>query len=150
MTAIQLTGGRAATIAALIAAAAIGGCRTVASSSASVPSPEGPRRVVSDRLFFGRSIPGGGMVSDAEWTGFVDSVITPRFPNGLTIWRAEGQWREATGTLARESVMVLEVLYPADSASDRAVREIAEEYKRRFRQEAVLRTTDDALLRLLD
>lgn len=141
---------RAATIAALLAPALAGACRTVAPAAPSPSAIASAQRVVSDRLFFGRSVPGGGMVSDAEWTAFVDSVITPRFPNGLTIWRAEGQWRESTGALARETVMVLEVLYPADSASDRAVREIAEEYKRRFRQEAVLRATDEALIRLLD
>lgn len=48
--------------------------------------------MVADRLFLGRQIPGGGMVSDADWTAFLAEVVTPRFPEGLTVWRAEGQW----------------------------------------------------------
>jgi hypothetical protein len=128
---------------------AISACRATSGAAPVTPDP-GEERAISDRLFLGRSIPGGGAVSDAEWSAFVDSIVTPRFPNGLTIWRAEGQWREATGALAREPVMVLELLHPADSVSDRAVREIAAEYKRRFRQEAVLRSTEPARIRFLD
>jgi hypothetical protein len=50
----------------------------------------------------------------------------------------------------RETVMVLEVLRPDDSAAERAVREIADEYKRRFRQDAVLRATERTTMRLHD
>lgn len=32
---------------------------------------------------------GGTMVADRL---FLAEVVTPRFPEGLTVWRAEGQW----------------------------------------------------------
>lgn len=90
-------------------------------------------------MFFGRSIPGGGSVSDSEWSAFVAEVVTPRFPDGLTIYAATGQWREATGVLAREPVMVIEILHPANAATDAAIEEIMRAYREKFRQEAVMR-----------
>src|SRR5215210_5009412 len=83
---------------------------------ATVPVVE--HSVVADRLFCGRSIPGGGSVSDEEWTAFVDGVVTPRFPDGLTIWRADGQWRGKDGTLVHEPVMVIEILHPMSPEFD--------------------------------
>jgi hypothetical protein len=97
---------------------------------------------VSDRLYFGRSIPGGGAVSEAEWTGFLRDVVTPRFPAGLTVWRAQGQWRDSAGVIVQERSFVLELIHPADARFDASVDEIIAEYKRRFRQEAVLRVRD--------
>jgi Protein of unknown function (DUF3574) len=94
---------------------------------------------ISERLYFGRSIPGGGAVSDAEWDAFVRDVVTPRFPAGLTIHAAHGQWREESGTIAREPVMVIEILHPPGEAAERAIEEIIRAYREKFRQEAVLR-----------
>jgi hypothetical protein len=105
---------------------------------------------VADRLFLGREIPGGGIVSDEEWTTFLAEVVTPRFPEGLTIWRADGQWLDAQGLTVKEPVMVIEVLHPRGAVADAAIAEIASEYRRRFRQEAVLRVTVDAEMRLLE
>jgi hypothetical protein len=99
---------------------------------------------VADRIFFGRSIPGGGLVSDADWTAFMTEVVTPRFPDGLTIHAATGQWREATGTIVTEPVMVIEILHPRSDATDRAVEEIMHAYRTKFRQEAVLRVRERA------
>ena len=92
-----------------------------------------------DRLYFGRAIPGGGFVSDEDWSAFLRERVTPRFPGGLTVWRAEGQWRDATGSIVRESSFVLELVHADDAASEGAVTAIRAEYRMRFRQEAVLR-----------
>lgn len=91
---------------------------------------------VADRLYCGLSIPDGGSVSQAELDAFVREVVEPRFPRGFTVWRARGHW-EGGG----EEVFVLEVFRPRDEQSARAVAAIAEEYRRRFRQQAVLRVT---------
>jgi len=106
--------------------------------------------VLADRLFCGRSIPGGGSVSDEEWSAFVDGVVTPRFPDGLTIWRADGQWRGKDGQLVHEQVMVIEILHPASLELDRAITEIADEYRRRFHQDAVMRVTLPARMEFVD
>lgn len=97
---------------------------------------------VVDRLFFGRSIPNStDVVTEAEWQRFVDEVVTPRFPAGLTIIAARGQWRGENGAIAAEPVYVLEIAHPRGAKMDVSLRAIAAEYKRRFRQEAVLRLT---------
>jgi hypothetical protein len=97
---------------------------------------------VDDRLYFGRSIPGSAeTVSDSAWAVFVREVVTPRFPAGFTLYRAEGQWRESDGRIAREESFVIEVMHPAGPSADADLLEIAQEYKRRFRQEAVMRVT---------
>ncbi|PCO16625.1 hypothetical protein CQA18_26060, partial [Enterobacter hormaechei] len=31
-------------------------------------------------------------ISAAEWQTFVDSQVTPRFKDGLTVFDAKGQW----------------------------------------------------------
>ena len=105
------------------------------------PAP-GLSAQILDRLYFGRSLPGGGSVSEQDWSTFLAEVVTPRFPSGLTVLRADGQWRDATGSIVREQSFVLELVHPDDAATERAVREIAADYKRRFAQEAVLRVRD--------
>jgi hypothetical protein len=105
------------------------------------PSLAGAQTLVSDRLFFGRDIPGGGQVSDSAWAAFLAEVVTPRLPAGLTVWRAEGQWRDPRGDAVHEPVMVVEVLHPRGVPPDSTFDRIAAEYRRRFRQDAVLRAT---------
>jgi uncharacterized protein DUF3574 len=99
----------------------------------------GDSALVRDVIYFGRNRPAGGVVSDAEWRGYLDSVVTPRFPDGLTVVEAQGQWRGRGGTVEREQAEVLTLFHPDDAVSRRAVDELAAEYKRRFGQEAVLR-----------
>jgi hypothetical protein len=105
---------------------------------------------VADRLYFGRDIPGGGVVADSAWDAFLREVVTPRFPGGLTVYRAEGQWREGDGRIVREASFVLELMHPASPAVDADLREIAEAYKRRFHQEAVMRVTVPMRLRFYE
>lgn len=94
--------------------------------------------MIDDRLYFGRSIADGGSVSDAEWERFVGEVILHHFPDGHSVWRAEGAWRDSTGAVVREASFVLELIHPADDAIDSAIDRIIAAYKSRFRQESVL------------
>ena len=103
-----------------------------------MPAPSAGVEVVADRMFFGRNIPGGGTVSDSAWNAFLAEVVTPRFPAGFTVFRAEGQWRGADGAIEREASVVFEVHHPKGLPPDSVFAAIATEYCRRFRQEAVL------------
>jgi hypothetical protein len=109
----------------LMAVLALAGCATPAST-------------VSDRLFFGRSIPGGGEVSDAQWNAFVTEVIMPRFPDGFTVWRGSGHWKGDDGASVSEDASVLEVVHARDAATNAKLAEIAQAYRQRFNQEAVM------------
>jgi hypothetical protein len=94
---------------------------------------------VSDRLYCGLSIPGGGTVTQADLDAFIASEVEPRFPEGFTVWRARGQWKGGN-----EETMVIEILHPPTPQLDDAIRQIADAYRARFRQEAVLRVTSPA------
>ena len=93
---------------------------------------------VQDTLYFGLSRP-EGVVSQAEWQGFVDAQVTPRFPEGLTQWEAKGQWREADQPLLHEDSRVLQILHPASAEAEAKIQAIRAEYKRQFEQTSVLR-----------
>ena len=103
----------------------------------------GERAVVMDALYFGTARPDGVVTAD-EWSEFINQVVTPRFPQGLTSWEAAGQWQTATGAIEREASHVLYVVHPDTEASELAVREIMSAYKTAFQQEAVLRVRSRA------
>ena len=120
------------------------------SACVTVQQPRYSAAALSDRLFLGLSIPGGGEVTEEEWRAFVRDEVTPRFPDGLTLWRAEGQWRERDGNIAREPVLVIEIVHRVDLRLDEDINDIAEAWKQRFRQEAVMRVTSPARLEFVD
>ena len=113
--------------------------RPAGASSAGAFCALGDTALVRDVLYFGRNTPGGTELSDSAWQQYVDEVVTPKFPAGLTIWDAAGQWRGASGKVEREKSKVLTLLHAGDPRSDGLVVEAIGEYKRRFAQEAVLR-----------
>lgn len=92
-------------------------------------------------LYLGRSIPGGGSVSDEAWEKFLAEVVTPLFPNGFTILAGRGQYRETSGVIVREPSHVLVFLYRKRDrrTAGAGIEKIREEYKNRFAQESVLR-----------
>jgi hypothetical protein len=100
---------------------------------------------ISDRLFCGLSIPGGGVVSEADIEAFLRDVVEPRFPDGFTVWRARGAWQGG-----REETLVLEIVHRNEPRLNRLVLEIADAYRTRFRQEAVLRVTSPATMQFID
>lgn len=107
-------------------------------------------------LFFGMSIaaaPGhpAGVVSEVQWQEFVDTWISPRFPNGLTVIDGNGQWLGKDGAPVKEHSKLLVLLHPASSPdewgqADHAIEEIRKAYCRIFHQEAVLRVTSRAIV----
>ena len=91
-------------------------------------------------LYFGLDIPGGGRVKPLEWQGFVDDVITPQFPDGLTIDKISGQWRDAaTEETIQENSRVVMILYKASENSEQAIEDIRATYKSQFQQDSVMR-----------
>ena len=92
-------------------------------------------------LYFGRSIPGGGNVSDQDWSKFLAQVVTPRFPDGFTSVKAIGQYREKSGLIISEPSELLIFLYARRNRNESRTRieEIRAAYVRMFKQESVLR-----------
>ncbi len=97
-------------------------------------------------LFFGRDRAGRLAVSDAEWAEFLATVVTPQFPDGLTVFDGYGQWRNpATGAIGH-SPNVKIVLIAAKRAPDLAGRlaAVTDAYKARYRQQSVGLITRDS------
>ena len=113
---------------------ALSGCAT----APAIRCAASERSSINELIYFGTATP-DGVVTDPQWSEFLRDVVTPRFPMGLTTWRASGQWRSADGSLTREDSHVLNLVHRDDAGSEKAVQEIVDAYKTRFRQEAVLR-----------
>ena len=108
------------------------------------PCPEGTDHFVKYELFMGRNSQSGEVVDDAAWTTFLEDSVTPRFPDGLTVLDAQGQWRDSEGLVRKERSKLLVILVPPGDDGMRLIGEVSDEYKRRFSQESVLRVVYDA------
>lgn len=97
----------------------------------------GLKPMTQAELFFGRAISGGGQVGDEDWRHFVDEEITPRFPDGLTIQDASGQWKEKSGIVREQSKRLTIILSGAQDEQAR-LEAIRIAYKNWFHQDAVL------------
>ena len=89
-------------------------------------------------LYFGLARPKGAAVSELEWQLFLRDEVTARFPEGLTVWEAEGQWRRADGVVDHERSKVLLLVHADDAASRTAVRGLIDRYRQKFDQQSVL------------
>jgi hypothetical protein len=89
-------------------------------------------------LMFGRNIGDALGVSESDWTAFVETEITPRFPEGFSVGDALGQWRDRdTNAIVEEPSKSVEIVVPQDAEVHDKVTAIVEAYKTRFRQQAV-------------
>ena len=90
------------------------------------------------QLFFGQDIAGKGHLPDRAWRRFLGDTVTPRFPDGFTVFDSYGQWRApGAGKVGRERSKVVEIA-TADSPDVRKkIEDIAAAYRMRFHQQSV-------------
>ncbi|HEY9767218.1 MAG TPA: DUF3574 domain-containing protein [Coleofasciculaceae cyanobacterium] len=93
-------------------------------------------------LYFELNTSNGEDISLEDFQSFVDRVITPRFPNGLTIFDAQGQFQDITGEAIEESSQVVSLAIEDTATNETAIKEIVEEYIK-FQQESVLTVVDE-------
>lgn len=116
-----------------IALLALAGCASVANDSpptghasatlqGDAARPDAASAWRRSELYFGvgdRDDP-STRIEDARWQAFLDREVTPRFPDGLTVFDAYGQWLfRGQATPERLDSKVLVILHP-DTAEDRA------------------------------
>jgi hypothetical protein len=95
--------------------------------------------MVSAELVFGRKIGDRIGVSDGAFAAFLAREVTQRFPDGLTVIDARGQWRDSErGAIVREPSKVLLLTFRDEVAKRENLAAIVESYKRQFRQQSVL------------
>ncbi|ERK06828.1 putative lipoprotein [Pantoea sp. AS-PWVM4] len=133
-------------IASFALALLLAGCQThpttiTQSAPTSTPTPvcAGGDMMMQTTLWFGMSKPQGGTVTEQEWQHFVDSDVTPRFKDGLSVYDAKGQWLGENGKLARENSKALMLIHSPDRASSDNINALRDIYKKRFSQESVMR-----------
>ena len=92
---------------------------------------------VDARLYFGLSNE-KGEISAADFTAFSDASITPLFPDGLTVFHADGQWQAPNNAVIKEKSAVVELIYHDTQDNRDHLFAIIDQYKRQFHQQAVL------------
>lgn len=120
---------------------AIGATATAHGGGQTLPSDSGCGAVSKARvrttLYFGTTRP-KGTVSELEWQLFLRDEVTARFPDGLTVWEAEGQWKAPDGVIAHERAKVLLLVHAETAAARSAVQALIARYRTQFEQQSVL------------
>jgi hypothetical protein len=88
-------------------------------------------------LYFGLARPKGA-VTELEWQIFLRDEVTKRFPDGLTVWEAEGQWRTPAGSIDTEQSKVLLLVHADTAAARQSVLAVIKAYRKTFEQQSVL------------
>lgn len=107
------------------------GCQTL---------PTGERWARTE-LYFGLSKPDGSYLANEDWDRFLNEEVTPRFPAGLSVVEAAGQWRNSSGRIEQEPSKVLVLFHPANPAATAEIDRIRSKYRQMFDQEAVMKVT---------
>jgi hypothetical protein len=98
----------------------------------------GQRPTQVAELMFGRNIGARIGVSEDDFGRFVDREIMSRFPNGLTVFNAAGQWRnEAGNRIVREPSKIVQIVLPGQVDDIARLNAIVDAYKTRFKQHSV-------------
>ena len=104
--------------------------------STSCHGTQQPKQVAE--LLFGRDIGGRLGVSETAWAQFVAREMTPRFPDGLTVTDAVGQWRDpATGAIEHEPSKRVEIVLPGNAEDEARLEVVVDAYKHQFHQHSV-------------
>jgi hypothetical protein len=98
-------------------------------------------RAVQSTLSFGMNSKDGSGVSEQEWAGFLQKVVTPRFPDGFTVLTGYGQWRNGSSQkIVIEASRVLILTHVDNRRVAEKIKEIKAAYIRQFKQDAVFHT----------
>ena len=100
--------------------------------------PGGLHRAMTAELYFGRAIDDTGEVTDADWRDFIDTQVTPRFPDGLSVNDVYGQWRDPKGQFVRENSKALFLVLAGTPDETSRLDLVRDAYKQRFHQQSVM------------
>lgn len=124
---------------AMMAALLLSGCVAPGHQAVSTPACRTGDPLVQTTLYFGLNRPAGPAITAAEWQTFVDSQVTPRFKDGLTVFDAKGQWLGHDGKLARENSKALLLIHAPGKESEANIEALRSGYKQQFAQDSVMR-----------
>ena len=130
-------------LAAAGVAAMLAGCPSpgrAASMQGDGARPAQSSRWIRSELYFAvGNEDGTGTIDDAHWRAFLDTEVTPRFPDGLTVLDGYGQWRfQQDGRLVRQRCKVLVVLHEEGAKRREDLEAIRVAWKKMTGHESVL------------
>jgi hypothetical protein len=109
------------------------GAQTCAASAQPVACSAPQKPMIEIELLLGR-----GGTSEARWRQFLAREVTPRFPDGLTVYNTYGQWRDPQrNVIMRERSRVMRIIVAADAPAQDKIMALAEAYKKQFSQKSV-------------
>lgn len=117
----------------ILAAIILAGCASLPPQTCS----PGQEAMLTAELLFGRKIGDRLGVSEAAFRRFIDEEVTPRFPDGLTVLNASGQYRDADSRLIREPSKLLLIALKDEPEGRARLAAVAQAYKTRFHQQSV-------------
>lgn len=89
-------------------------------------------------MMFGRKIGERIAVTNGAWARFVDREITPRFPDGLSVVDAAGQWMDTDKKrVVREPSKIVTIVLRDAEKGQAEIDAIAQAYKKQFKQQSV-------------
>jgi hypothetical protein len=94
----------------------------------------GSNQMVRTELYF-------GVIPRSQWDGFLKEVVTPLFPEGLTWFDVQGQWRAPDDVTRKLPSRMLIVLYADSRRNDQAIEQVRRQFKNQFHHLAVLRVS---------
>jgi len=98
----------------------------------------GQTRMLTVQLFMGLDMPDHTTVTPAAWDRFLGSVVTPRFPDGFTVYDAYGQWwNPETKSISKERSKVIVIVVDDSPGALAGITQVSDAYKTQFRQLSV-------------
>jgi hypothetical protein len=128
--------------------------RTLSSQTTASPTLHGDKAHpgktqgwVDTKLYFGlgpSDVADKG-VTEADWRGFLDKEVTPRFPDGLSVIDVYGQWQGKNATTPeriRSKLLIID--YPENPANAAKIEAIRSAWKQKTGDQSVLKVTQPA------
>jgi len=97
---------------------------------------------IETHLYFGLKTENGQGISEQAWQQFLADVVTPRFPDGLTVLEAYGQSSRNPAPEGQQTRLLI-VVHPDTEAAAIAVREIKTIWKDRYPSAGLFHTESD-------
>lgn len=99
--------------------------------------PSGETPMLQVRIYFGQD-ENGKPIAASAWEDFVATTVSPRFPEGFTVYDARGQWRDLhSKTISREPSKIVEADRRDTPDLHDKIAEIRRAYQKRFHQQSV-------------
>lgn len=108
-------------------------------ASANPSAPAAASRWVKTELYCGGRLANGSLISPEAWQAFLAEVITPAFPDGLTVLQARGQMKDSSGTIRRQPTWVVVIVHPTGAASEQRLQAVIAGFRSRFRGAELMR-----------